>query len=1167
MAGLKGGISSRQAMVNSFIAKNLIEVKAKRGQGLITAASYFQQRSISGADLTAILGSEQDFLQRYSEFEKNFHLAIDNKLNHAKGVRVNAQLMKKQGKIDLSVLNAETADKLYKQYTNDVLRMGELIQKAGLPSIEMPTANLYRKAFKFEVDQSKGILHPAQLLLNRTMFNFNAAKSGLESLTVGRSNILSHSTVSQLFEQSKKFGPSKIFGDAPAVGKQLKILTFDVETTGVTQFSNVRSMSMAEMIMDHTGKITAPETIKDLSYAFKSPQMAGIKVGSMNGGVQSLHKFLADVEGLPLGDMGPGGKNYLDATEKFFNRLLEADRVAGHNINFDIDMIMDTAIKQEGFAQHTGVNKAFQAFTERRMQGNYVIDTLESTRSYLQGQVQELVDLGKYTDLDKRSAAFVNNLFSQEILARTHIGGSAAYGSVENIALNTNLFELIERDGQAEALFEKITRGSHIAETDVHLQSHIARYVQSGELKIWPQADKEAEAAKKAGGLFNHLVKGEFGDFARSKILQSSAITPTTNIADVKHMSETVFDYLSTSEGRKGMSLSITKGRIEELSGIDFVGKRTDPRFIKHLQQKGVLEYTKSSQGEGFHFVTSRGKQLIDQTQAQMAIDETLRRARTDSNLSRITVGNLTRSRNLAAESILDTGITIERASRADEAKYLSNALNGVIANSMTADDLTSTFGTTYRELGTGLAFSDQSRVARGRSPIQSVFQAGLNDYSYGKAEEIAKAFAKIGDPYATLMTMDDRVFSTIMASSTARVGLAANRAGAAAGYAAEHIAHSAKPNLTAELGMSYFHSQRDVRLLNALDSTLEPPKLFLPPEIVRAALEDVKGTGARMENIGLSIARRKGGDSVNAVFMAGRQLSQDEGEQLAKSILKIMQDRKKVVDLMGGDEAKINASVFTAVSEASAAGKTKAGTAKHVETMVQSIMERGIVVGQAGEAASEEIINQLGQAGVVTGNDVLLNHRMASEAVTGVSSDFLVVNPFMDREALNIAGLSGALQAAEEVVDNNGVKLSKSAIAGNKVAEVIGQDASTARNIGRNITRGKMGENANTILEMYSAHKAKLGYGALGLGIAAAGYYMFKKHRERQLYNETLEQQPTERAVSMDQMQDSDRAFTQMSSFRRDPLATAGVVGNLDRAKIGHTQMGPNKYNHLFGG
>jgi hypothetical protein len=40
-----------------------------------------------------------------------------------------------------------------------------------------------------------------------------------------------------------------------------------------------------------------------------------------------------------------------------------------------------------------------------------------------------------------------------------------------------------------------------------------------------------------------------------------------------------------------------------------------------------------------------------------------------------------------------------------------------------------------------------------------------------------------------------------------------------------------------------------------------------------------------------------------------------------------------------------------------------------------------------------------------------------------------------------------------------------------------------------------------------------------------------------------------------------------QVYSRIQDPLATAGVVGNLDRAKIGHTNMGSNKYDYLFAG
>ena len=419
-------------------------------------------------------------------------------------------------------------------------------------------------------------------------------------------------------------------------------------------------------------------------------------------------------------------------------------------------------------------------------------------------------------------------------------------------------------------------------------------------------------------------------------------------------------------------------------------------------------------------------------------------------------------------------------------------------------------------------------------------------------------------------MSMDDRVYSTMMANATASIGHEANRAGAAAGYTAEHIAHSAKSHLTAELGQTFFHSQREVKLLNALDSTTAIPKLMLPPEIVREALNMTQPplvqTERRMENIGLSIARRQEGDTVNAVFHINRQMGHDEARQFSQNVHTIMQDKQRVVNLMGGDESKIHSSVFAAINDVQAAAKSSQGLAGHVESMTEGIMEKGIVVGHAGDA-SAEIISSLEQSGTPIGNDALLNIRTGSEATTGHTADYLVTNPHMDRDTAKISGLTKELETAEAVVDNGGVKLSKSAINGNKIAEVIGSDKSLNTTIAKNIRRGKSGLEINKMAELYASHKAKLGYGALGVGVAAAGYYMYKKHRERQLYNETLDRQPTERAITTDQMEDSSRAFSQVSSFRKDPLATAGVVGNLDRAKIGHTQMGPNKYNHLFGG
>jgi hypothetical protein len=77
----------------------------------------------------------------------------------------------------------------------------------------------------------------------------------------------------------------------------------------------------------------------------------------------------------------------------------------------------------------------------------------------------------------------------------------------------------------------------------------------------------------------------------------------------------------------------------------------------------------------------------------------------------------------------------------------------------------------------------------------------------------------------------------------------------------------------------------------------------------------------------------------------------------------------------------------------------------------------------------------------------------------------------------------------------------------------------------------------------------------------------MSKKYRENQIYDETIEAQPTERFARSQGLSDQMELQASISSFRRDPLVTAGVVGNLDRNKIGHYRMGNDKYNHLYSG
>ncbi len=100
---------------------------------------------------------------------------------------------------------------------------------------------------------------------------------------------------------------------------------------------------------------------------------------------------------------------------------------------------------------------------------------------------------------------------------------------------------------------------------------------------------------------------------------------------------------------------------------------------------------------------------------------------------------------------------------------------------------------------------------------------------------------------------------------------------------------------------------------------------------------------------------------------------------------------------------------------------------------------------------------------------------------------------------------------------------------------------------------------------ELYKANKGKVALGALALAGVFTGYKMAKRADENDLYDATMNLAPAEKGQKPYGIQEALMGNGQ-TSRRKDPLFTAGVVGNLDRQKIGHTSMGPSKHSHLYG-
>lgn len=1090
-----------------------------------------QQQSITKKNISAVYGSPDDFFKSLEAFEENYYKALSNPLHQAKGKRVNVDLMRKSGRIDLTLLNKNIADDLLSQYQNNVLRLSDMMAATGIPGVAMPSANLNRSSYRFAMGEFDGDLHPAQIALNRSVLSFDRRKVGSESLSVGRRNILGSQRLRQLSGRNMQdvFATS---GTSP-----MRVLTFDVETTGVYKGAQVRSMAGAEMIYDPvTKKFTAPKVVDGMNLAFDSSHFGGRTVSNLNGGSSTLTNFLAQAEfgksssalraSGQLQDMGEDGIKYLDAAEKYIRNMLTYDAVAGHNVFFDIDMTVDTAMQQSGFNSHRGIQSAISDLYDRINKGDFLIDTLESTRAYLSNQVDQAVQASGLTDELEKSRKFVDSLFSQDYLATIHKGGNAAPFSVENIALNTNLFELIEKEGQAVELFDKITKGSHIAETDVHLQSYVAKYVQSGELKIWADAG--------AG------PRSEFGDFARARTLQSQAITLTTNIADVNHISKTALAHLESAEGNRMVSLRVSRGDM----GLTAVGGAAE--------DTGILKY---SEGAYRFFTGYETSEVVDTATAQGAIRRALTEAQLPGSTS-IKVGNVTRTINEASNSIVDLGITYGTSSNAAEMTALK-ALNVGIANGQIGvDALTEAFGSVYRELGTGLSLGDQLRVARGGLDINLPFAAGLTNYSAGQSAAISRAFASIGDPFS-FIDMNSRVFSTVMAHATSQSGRAANAAAIQAGRQASDIAFSAVPDAMSELGITYGKAGMGLRLFDDItESSLEfvGSKAVTPMALLKEAMAQ-SGVADSIDNVGLSFASIQGEDTVNLVYDVGRSMGRKDAKKLAKSLFDIMEDDNRLTSLLGDIDGEGSESIRTTVNKARTLAANSRTKAKGVKQLTDLIMSNGIVFGSLDSDLTDvgALKENLSKLGYDTESDAFL--RLRASVMDDALGDYVALGPFVDVDAAQISETMNDVTAAR--------RQSKQAF--NRIGEAVSENQ---RRVRGSVARGVLGRSGGAgIADFYIANKPKIGFGLLGLAAVGAGYYMSKKHRERSLYNETMEQQPYEMGRGVSYMNDSAQEFIRMNSIRKDPLATAGVVGNLDRNKINHTQMGNNKYNHLFGG
>ena len=842
--------------------------------------------------------------------------------------------------------------------------------------------------------------------------------------------------------------------------------------------------------------------------------------------------------------MANGGAEFVSESKKLFAQFLSDDisHLSGHNIFFDLQKMGETlqgldayddeakTLMHSVFDRISGADYEYKGI---KYKGNkdFLIDTKETLSAYFSKKAEGLPD----------ATAKVNRLLAPESLAKISIGGSTTPSSIENIVANSNVLELIERDGD-DILVNAIRNGSHIARTDVHMQGALYKYQLSGELDFLDMTKLDSAS--------------DFVKSGRRQYLRGAAITPTTNVADVAHLEKSAIDYLSGA-GAKNVTL-------EDITGSE-LGLSTSAR--------GKLSYSKSK--EAFEFTDSGSANVID-------VDEGIARSNISSRLQAISDVN---------NNISLSNFSYSDATKIEESFKARSATQGIFTTA-DSEQIIRSLGLTDEQFGTKADVSTMFRQfgeptrGQGIRDLQPVLHMGdaiISSYHQNAARS--------GLGFSSL-NVQDRVMSVKLAQATAGIGqMAAGTEGIS-----RSMAHAKHAGLLGEMGLSYFNAQDATRLVGAYDATgaLPASKVLANFEsifdytsttaadggIARTlkvkAFTDVDNIlDTNLNRFTLSYLSEADtpegvGARINLVWGANKSLSEDEAKRVATGMLNDINEHFDYLsDINGLEDIKtMDRTKLAAIG----AGTDVAERKRFTEDLAEKIRQKGIVVGNVEGQPVQQMVQALmgGDLDIVDNDVRLANHHMrlvhsengalTLSAMRNTQSDLAIglTDEMIQREAEQALNRANELG---EIFENDpkARRAAESVVRKSRTSRVLSEEVDLSKKMRTDIK--------TPMTDFFVKNKTKLGYAGIGLAAAGIGYYMSRKNRESNLYDETVKSQPTEPGNPRRAIQRSQASFAGPQSTRRDPLVTAGIVGNLDRNKIGHTQMGPNKYNHLYGG
>lgn len=329
------------------------------------------------------------------------------------------------------------------------------------------------------------------------------------------------------------------------------------------------------------------------------------------------------------------------------------------------------------------------------------------------------------------------------------------------------------------------------------------------------------------------------------------------------------------------------------------------------------------------------------------------------------------------------------------------------------------------------------------------------------------------------------------------------------------------------------------------------------------------------MNRVRLSKVNSSDGEDFLNIYIGGQGTTIDEANILADSLVRaVSEERDSLSTALSRIDPDISPQDSEAMSDALQTYQdflSRTGDNEFMDDLRASIMDKGLAIGTiSGEPAKEA----LKAAELISTNadaDVLLGERSARIIATTHQPNSLrgviALSPFERTDLATDA--SGAARDAAEVATESAARDTQAMSLANALTDIMDERGGVARGIEREMGNLELGTNtadrARQVAQMFQRYKKPTMIGAAALTAAGVGYYLYKRKKKKDQYDETMEEQETMPAMAPRQDVYSQQLPVQAYSRIQDPLSTAGVVGNLDRNKINHTSMGSNKYDYLF--